>query len=133
MNKQDITKVTTQAELDAALANGITDLYIMPAGHSDLRIEYGHVTLWGCSSVVLKGRSSAVLRDNARAIMCDFSQATVSDFASVEMFDESGATLYDISRAYVYDSATVEAYDAAIVFNRGENATVMMFDDSEER
>ena len=59
----DIKTVTTQEELDAALAAGIIDLLIdRPDGATPLDIENKKVRLWGNSSAILRGNSSADLK-----------------------------------------------------------------------
>ena len=64
----DIKKVTTQEELDAALAAGIIDLLIdRPDGAPPLDIEN--------KKVRLRGNSSAILWGNARAILKKFTVA----------------------------------------------------------
>ena len=79
----DITTVTTQEELDAALAAGIIDLLIdRPDGATPLDIENKKVRLWDNSSATLWGNSRADLWDNARAILRGNSSATLADNSS---------------------------------------------------
>ena len=78
----DIKTVTTQEELDEALAAGIIDLLIdRPDGATPLDIENKKVRLWGNSSAILRGNSSATMLDNARAILRGNSSATMLDNA----------------------------------------------------
>ncbi len=77
----DIKTVTTQEELDEALAAGIIDLLIdRPDGATPLEIENKKVRLWGNSSATLSDNSSATLRGNARAILLDNASATLKKF-----------------------------------------------------
>lgn len=72
----DITTVTTQEELDAALAAGIIDLLIdRPDGATPLEIENKKVRLRGNSSAILSGNSSATLWGNSRATLKKFTVA----------------------------------------------------------
>ena len=72
----DIKTVTTQEELDEALAAGIIDLLIdRPDGATPLDIENKKVRLWDNSSAILWGNSSAILWDNASAILKKFTVA----------------------------------------------------------
>ena len=89
----DITTVTTQEELDAALAAGIIDLLIdRPDGATPLEIENKKVRLRGNSSAILSGNSSAILRDNSSATLWDNSSAT--------LWDNSSATLKKFTVAW---------------------------------
>ena len=79
----DITTVTTQEELDAALAAGIIDLLIdRPDGATPLEIENKKVRLRGNSSAILSGNSSAILRGNSRATLWGNSRAILRDNSS---------------------------------------------------
>ena len=105
----DIKTVTTQEELDAALAAGIIDLLIdRPDGATPLDIENKKVRLWGNSSAIMRdnaratlwGNSSATLLDNARATLRDNARATLWDNASATLWDNSNATLKKFTVAW---------------------------------
>ena len=79
----DIKTVTTQDELDAALAAGIIDLLIdRPDDATPLDIENKKVRLWGNSRADLWGNASADLWGNSRAILWDNASAILWDNAS---------------------------------------------------
>ena len=79
----DIMKVTTQEELDEALAAGIIDMLIdRPYGATPLDIENKKVRLWGNSRANLRGNSRADLRGNSRADLWDNASAILWDNAS---------------------------------------------------
>ena len=90
----DIKTVTTQEELDEALAAGIIDLLIdRPDGATPLDIENKKVRLWGNSSADLWGNSSAVMRDNSSAVMRDNSSADLWDNSRASLWGNSSAVL----------------------------------------
>ena len=86
----DIKTVTTQEELDAALAAGIINLLIdRPDGATPLVIENKKVRLWGNSHATLRGNAHATLRGNARANLWDNSSATLLDNSSATLLDSA--------------------------------------------
>ena len=103
----DIKTVTTQDELDAALAAGIIDLLIdRPDDAPPLSIENKKVRLWGNSSAILRDNSSADLRDNSSAILRDNSSADLRDNSSADLRDNSSAILRDNSRADLWGNSS---------------------------
>ena len=89
----DIKKVTTQEELDEALAAGIIDLLIdRPDGATPLDIENKKVRLWG--------NSRAILRDNSRADLRDSSSADLRDNSSAILRCKSSADLKKFTVAW---------------------------------
>ena len=133
----DITTVTTQEELDAALAAGIIDLLIdRPDGATPLEIENKKVRLRGNSSAILSGNSSAILRGNSRAtlwgnsraILRDNSSAILSDNSSAILWGNSRATLWGNSRAILRDnsSATLSGNSSATLWGNSR-ATLKKF------
>ena len=96
----DIKTVTTQDELDEALAAGIIDLLIdRPDDATPLDIENKKVRLWGNSSAILRDNSRADLRDNSRAILWDNSRADLRDNSRADLRDNSSADLWCKSSA----------------------------------
>ena len=82
----DIKTVTTQEELDAALAAGIIDLLIdRPDGATPLDIENKKVRLWGNSRADLWGNSRADLWGNSSAILWDNSSAILRDNSRADL------------------------------------------------
>ncbi len=97
----DIKTVTTQEELDAALAAGIIDLLIdRPDGATLLDIENKKVRLWGNSSAILRGNASAILWDNSSAILRGNARATLWDNSSAILWGNSSATLEKFTVAW---------------------------------
>ena len=102
----DIKTVTTQEELDEALAAGIIDLLIdRPDDATPLDIENKKVCLWGNSSADLWDNSSAILRGNTRAILWVNARADLRDNSSANLWDNSRAILRDNSRAILRGNA----------------------------
>ena len=96
----DIKTVTTQEELDAALAAGIIDLLIdRPDGATPLYIENKKVRLWGNSSAIMRGNSSATMLDNSSATLWDNSSATLSGNSSAILRGNSSAIMRGNARA----------------------------------
>ena len=113
----DIKTVTTQEELDEALAAGIIDLLIdRPDGATPLDIENKKVRLWGNSSAILRGNSSADLWDNARADMWDNSRAT--------LWDNSSATLWGNSSAILRGNASADLKKFTVAWKKSVDATI---------
>ena len=125
----DITTVTTQEELDAALAAGIIDLLIdRPDGATPLEIENKKVRLRGNSSAILSGNSSAILRGNSRATLWGNSRAILRDNSSAILSDNSSAILWGNSRATLSDnsSATLSGNSSATLWGNSR-ATLKKF------
>ncbi len=138
----DIKTVTTQEELDEALAAGIIDLLIdRPDGATPLDIENKKVRLWGNSRATLWGNASAIMLDNssatlwgnaraimwdnARAIMLDNASATLWDNARATLRDNSSATLWGNSRAIMWDNARATLWGNARATLWGNSSATM--------
>ena len=103
----DIMKVTTQEELDEALAAGIIDMLIdRPYGATPLDIENKKVRLWGNSSAILRGNSRAILWDNASADLWGNSRAILRGNASAILRGNSRAILRGNSRATLWGNSS---------------------------
>ena len=110
----DIKTVTTQEELDEALAAGIIDLLIdRPDGATPLDIENKKVRLWGNSSAILRDNSSATMWDNASAILRGNSSATMLDNARATLWDNSSATMWDNASAILRGNSSATMWDNA--------------------
>ena len=97
----DIKTVTTQEELDEALAAGIIDLLIdRPDGVVPLDIENKKVRLWGNSSAILWGNSRADLRGNSSAILWGNSRAILWGNSSADLRGNSSADLKKFTVAW---------------------------------
>ena len=97
----DIKTVTTQEELDAALAAGIIDLRIdRPDDASPLIIENKKVHLWGNSSAILRDSSSATLRGSSSATLRDNSSADLCGTSSADLRGTSSADLKKFTVAW---------------------------------
>ncbi len=98
--------VTTQVELDAALAEGVADLIVDAPGGAYLEIRHdGFVRLRGSSRAVLRDSSSAELWDSSRAVLRDSSSAVLRGSSRAELRGSSSAVLWDSSRAELRDSS----------------------------
>ena len=112
----DIKTVTTQKELDAALAAGIVDLRIdRPDDVPLLIIKNKKVHLWDNSRAILRNNSSATLRDNSSADLWDNSRAILRDNSRAILWDNSSADLSDNSSAILRDNsrATLKKFTVA--------------------
>ena len=63
----EVRTVATQEALDAALAEGVTDLIVDAPNGAYLDIRHGFVRLWGSSRAVLCESSRAELRESSTA------------------------------------------------------------------
>ena len=142
--------VTTQAELDAALAAKAETIYIeSPEGvwltltdtdssravlrgsSSAVLWDSSRAELWDSSSAELWDSSSAVLRDSSRAELRDSSSAELRGSSSAELWDSSraelrgssSAVLWDSSRAELWDSSSAEAAKYTAVHLRSQRAS----------
>ena len=121
----DIKTVTTQDELDAALAAGIIDLLIdRPDGATPLDIENKKVRLWGNSSATLRGNARATMSDNARAILWDNARAILWDNASATLRDNASATLRGNSSATMSGNARATLEKFTVAWKKSVDATI---------
>ena len=119
----DIKTVTTQDELDEALAAGIIDLRIDRSDdESLLSIENKKVRLWGNSSADLRGNSSATLRGNSSADLWDSSSATLWDNSSADLWDNSSATLRGNSSADLRGNSSATLWGNSSADLRGNSS-----------
>ena len=96
------TVVTTQAELDAAITSGASDIIIdSPAG------VWLHVR--DSSSVVALGSSSVVALGSSRVEAWGSSSVVAWDSSSVVAWDSSSVEAWDSSSVEAWDSSRVEA------------------------
>ena len=103
----DIKTVTTQEELDVAIAAGSVDLLIdRPDGATPLEIENKKVRLWGNSRADLRGNARAVLADNASAVLRGNARADLWDSSSADLRGNARAVLRDSSSAVLWDSSS---------------------------
>ena len=126
----DIKTVTTQDELDEALAAGIIDLLIdRPDDATPLDIENKKVRLWGNSSANLWDNSSAILRDNSSAILRENSSAVLWGNSSADLWDNSRADLWDNSRADLWCNSSADLRGNSSANLRG-NSSADLWDNS---
>ena len=138
----DGMRVSSQAELDKALADGVGEILIVsPAdvwielrdtGSATVRAydsatvrAYDSATAWAYDSATVEayGSATAWAYDSATAWASDSATAWASDSATVEAYGSATAWAYDSATVRASDSATVEAYDSATVEAYG-SATV---------
>ena len=126
----DIKTVTTQEELDAALAAGIIDLLIdRPDGATPLDIENKKVRLWGNSSAILRGNASANLWDNARA---DLKKFTVAWKKSVDATITGTGHVIDMTAIDLSKREDWTKYTGALVDEDGQIHLYKAVDDNLE-
>ena len=119
--------VTTQAELDAALADGACDeiriiseagvwLVVGQTGDRWVR-AYGSATVTAYDSATVRAYDSATVRAYDSATVTAYGSATVTAYgsATVRAYDSATVTACDSARVTAYDSATVTACDSATV------------------
>jgi hypothetical protein len=112
-------KVTTQNELDAALAK---------PGYAEISIDSPRgvwLTISANEGKYVGAYGSATVRAYGSATVRAYGSATVEayDSATVEAYDSATVRAYGSATVEAYDSATVEAYDSATVEAYG-SATV---------
>ena len=129
----DIKTVTTQEELDAALAAGIIDLLIdRPDDATPLDIENKKVRLWGNSSAILWGNSSADLwdnssadlRGNARAILRGNARADLRGNARADLWDNARADLRGNSSAILRGNSSADLKKFTVAWKKSVDATI---------
>ena len=126
----DIKTVTTQEELDEALAAGIIDLLIdRPDGAIPLDIENKKVRLWGNSRAILWGNSSADLWDNSRA---DLKKFTVAWKKSVDATITGTGHVIDMSAVDLSNPDEWVEYVGANVDEEGQVHLYKAVDDNLE-
>jgi hypothetical protein len=118
--------VTTQAELDAALSEGVSTVYIAsPDGvcltvrdsgssHVEAR-DSSHVEAWGSSHVVARDSSHVVARDSSHVEAWDSSHVVARDSSHVVARDSSHVEAWDSSHVEAWGSSHVEAWDSSHV------------------
>ena len=114
----DGMRVTSQAELDKALADGVGEILIVSP--ADVWIELrdtGSATVWAYDSATVWAYGSATVWASGSATVMAYDSATVRVYGSATVRAYGSATV----RAY--ESATVRAYDSATVWAYG-SATV---------
>ena len=102
--------VTTQAELDAALASG--------ADYIDIKSPAG---VWldaadtGSATVRATGSATVTATGSATVTAYDSATVTATGSATVRAYDSATVRAYDSATVTAYGSATVRAYDSATV------------------
>ena len=127
--------VTTQAELDAALVDGVDRIDI----HSEAGV-WLTVTATGSATVTATGSATVTAYDSATvtaygsATVTAYGSATVTATGSATVTATGSATVtaYDSATVRAYDSATVRAYGSATVRATG-SATVRAYDSATVR
>jgi hypothetical protein len=118
--------VTTQAQLDQALADGVPDVQIRSERGVWITVEaFGSATVEAFDSATVRAFDSATVRAFGSATVEAFGSATVEAFdsatvrasgsATVEAFDSATVRAFDSATVRAFGSATVEAFDSATV------------------
>ncbi len=126
--------VTTQAELDAALASGEAriiidsprDVWLSLIASGSATVEaYGSATVRASGSATVRAYGSATVRASGSATVRAYDSATVRAYgsATVRAYDSATVEAYGSATVEASGSATVEAYDSATVEASG-SATV---------
>ena len=126
------TTVTNQAELDAAIAAGESDIVInSPAGvWLNLRAPKAtRVTAWDSSTVTAWGSSTVTARGSSTVTARDSSTVTARDSSTVTARGSSTVTARGSSTVHAWDSSTVHAWDSSTVTAWG-SSTVTAWDSS---
>ena len=127
-----IRTITTQAEMDQAVADGVHCIKI--------RSPHGvWITVGACGSSTVTARDSSTVRacdsstvtayDSSTVRACDSSKVTARDSSTVTAYGSSTVTAYDSSTVRACDSSTVTAYGSSTVTAYG-SSTVTAYDSS---
>jgi hypothetical protein len=130
--------VTTQQELDAALASDADIIYINSPAGTWLRLSssgsatvqaYGSATVQAYGSATVQAYDSATVQAYDSATVQAYDSATVraSGSATVQAYGSATVQAYDSATVQAYGSATVQASDSATVQAYG-SATVQAYD-----
>ena len=111
--------VTTQAELDAALAEGVdcVDIYSPSGAWLEVRFT-GSATVQAYGSAMVRARGSAMVRARDSATVQAYGSAMVRarDSATVQAAESATVQAYGSAMVQAADSATVIARGSAIVW-----------------
>jgi hypothetical protein len=116
----DPITVTTQAELDAAIAAGARVI--------DIRSEPGsYITVTACGSATVRAYDSATVTAYDSATVRAYGSTTVRacDSATVRACDSATVTACDSATVRAYDSATVTARPRVAVHCHSRRATIV--------
>ena len=121
-------QVTTQAELDQALADGVHDIDLVGDGYFDVTAS-DSATVHAYGSATVRAYGSATVHASGSATVHASGSAMVHASGSAMVHASGSATVhaYDSATVHAYDSATVHAYDSATVRASG-SATVHAYD-----
>ena len=114
----EVRTVATQEALDAALAEGVTDLIVDAPAGAYLEVRHdGFVRLRESSRAVLWGSSSAVLRGSSSAELWESSSAETGRYTSVHVWSQrvtlTGGHVIDMTKVDLTDVDTWRAYVGA--------------------
>ena len=118
----DGMRVTSQAELDKALADGVGEILIVSP--ADVWIE-----LRDTGSATVRAYGSATVQAYGSATVQAYESATVWAYgsATVQAYGSATVRAYESATVEAYGSATVWAYESATVWASG-SATVRAYD-----
>ena len=122
----NIIAVTTQGQLDKALADGHTDLIVDAPDGAWLEIRHdGLVRLWGSSRAELWESSSAELWGSSRAVLRESSRAVLWGSSRAELRGSSRAELWESSRAVLWESSSAELWGSSRAVLWGSSRAVL--------
>ena len=105
----EVRTVATQEALDAALAEGVTDLIVDAPAGAYLEVRHdGFVRLRESSRAVLRGSSSAELWESSRAELRESSRAELRESSRAVLWVSSRAVLRVSSSAELWGSSSAE-------------------------
>ena len=116
-----VTTVTTQAELDAALAAKATEIVINSPAGVWLTVSQTPADASGrpSSHVVARGSSHVVARESSHVVAWGSSHVEASPYVSVHLHSArvelSGGQVIDITQLDLKDVATWQAYTGAVM------------------
>ena len=127
--------VTTQAELDQALAAKTPVIYIYSPAGVWLRIDNSgssnvvargssNVEAWGSSNVEARGSSNVVARGSSNVVARGSSNVVARDSSNVVAWGSSNVVARDSSNVVAWDSSNVEARGSSNVVARGSSNVV---------
>jgi hypothetical protein len=128
-----IIRVTTQAELDAAIKDARATDTIACIGGGEFDI-YGsaQVTAYDSAQVRAYGSAQVTASDSAQVTAYGSAQVRASDSAQVTAYDSAQVRAYDSAQVRAYGSAQVRASDSAQV-TAYDSAQVRAYDSAQVR
>jgi hypothetical protein len=114
--------VTTQSQLDKALADGVVDLIVDAPNGAWLKICHdGLVRVWGSSRVVARESSSVEAWGSSRVVARESSSVVARESSSVEAWGSSRVAAWGSSHVESWESSSVVARESSRVVAWGSS------------